>query len=150
MVNYWLCITNLDNWQVIKKMSIWGVSERHKGQLSKAEIGDILLFYTVSEVIENVQHGSAIVGIYKVASEPYYDIDQIFSGIGSWTLGEKFPYRIKVEPIEIFEKPLPFKPLVDKLEFITNVKRWSLHIKGRAMRKIPKKDFETIKKSAQQ
>ncbi len=34
-MTYWLCITNEDNWKVIKDKKIWGVSERHKNTIDK-------------------------------------------------------------------------------------------------------------------
>jgi len=43
-----------------------------------------------------------------------------------------------------FDKPIEFKPLIPKLRFITNKKRWSGHLMGKAMREIPEEDFKLI------
>lgn len=142
-MNYWLCILNRANWEVVKKNNIWGVSERHKNQINSTKIGDVLVFYAISEIVNKERKESEITGIYGVASEPYKDSKKIFSSIGR-SFGEIFPYRINIKPIKIFEKPIPFKPLVGKIKFITNKKVWSSHLLGRAMRIIPKEDYEII------
>ncbi len=48
---YWLCITNEENWQIIKKNNIWGVAERHKNTISKVKKGDRCLIYVKQEKI---------------------------------------------------------------------------------------------------
>ena len=57
---------------------------------------------------------------------------------------ETFPLRIKVKQVQIFKNPVEFKPLIPKLKFITNKKKWSGHLMGKAMRTIPQEDFELI------
>ena len=144
--NYWLCILNRKNFEIVKEKNIWGVSKRHKNQIYKTKVGDILVFYVIGEIINNEKVGSEIVGIYKVVSEPYKDTTRIFSSVGTRNFGEIFPYRIKIAPVKIPKKPISFKKLVPELKFITNKKRWSLHLLGGAMRVIPKEDYETILK----
>ena len=53
--------------------------------------------------------------------------------------------RIKLTPVKIFTKSVAFKPLIPKLSFITNKKKWAGHLMGRAMRTIPEEDFELIR-----
>ena len=57
---------------------------------------------------------------------------------------ETFPLRIKLKPVEIFDKPVEFKPLIPKLKFITNKQKWSGHLMGKAMRVIPEEDYRLI------
>ena len=47
---YWLCITNRENWEIIEKHNIWGVSERHKNTIMKVKKGDKLVFYVKQEL----------------------------------------------------------------------------------------------------
>ena len=61
---------------------------------------------------------------------------------------ETFPLRIRLKPAKIFDKPAEFKPLIPKLKFITNRKRWSGHLMGKAMREIPEEDYRLIVNSA--
>jgi predicted RNA-binding protein len=61
---------------------------------------------------------------------------------------EVFPYRVKLKPVKIFDEPLDFKTLIPKLEFITNKKQWTGHLRT-AMRTIPEEDYEYIMKAAE-
>ena len=132
---YWLCITNRENWEIIKKQHVWGVSERHKNTIMKVKKGDKLVFYVKQEVQGKEKYPSMIVGIYEVASEPYRDETEIFKG-------GTYPWRINIKPIKLGQ--LEFKPLVLKLKFIKNKEVWSGHLVGKAMREIPKEDYELI------
>ena len=73
-------------------------------------------------------------------SNVYRDGKRIFKSKS----GETFPNRIRVKPIRVPDKPLEFKPLIDKMEFIKNKKKWNTHLFGRAMREIPEKDYRSI------
>lgn len=86
---------------------------------------------------------SRITGVFEAASAVYTDKTRIFKtpkGMGN----ETFPLRIKLKPVDIFKEPVEFKPLIQNLKFITNKRRWSGHLMGKAMRIIPKDDFEVI------
>lgn len=143
---YWLCITNEDNWEVIRQKNIWGVPERHRNTISKVKPGDKLLIYLKQEKIGEEIKPSRIVAVYEAASEPFKDSTRIFKspkGMGN----ETFPLRIKLKPVKIFPKPVEFKPLIPKLRFITNKRKWSGHLMGKAMREIPEEDFKLIMSS---
>jgi predicted RNA-binding protein len=140
---YWLCITNEANWKVIREKNVWGVPERHKNTIAKVKPGDKLVIYVKQKKVGEEVRPSRIMGVYEVVSEPFKDSTRIFKtprSIGS----ESFPWRVKIKPIKIFDKPIEFRPLVSKLKFITNKRKWSGHLKGKAMREIPKEDFELI------
>lgn len=140
---YWLCITNEDNWKVIKEKNVWGVPERHKNTIAKVKPGDKLLIYVKQENIDGEVKPSRIVAVYEAASEVYRDSSRIFKtpqGMGN----ETFPLRIKLKPVKIFDEPVEFKPLISKLNFITNKQKWSGHLMGKAMREIPEEDFKLI------
>ncbi len=140
---YWLCITTEENWRVIREKNIWGVPERHKNTIAKVKPGDKLLIYIKQERIKNVVKEPRIVAIYEVVSEAFKDSTRIFKtpkGMGN----ETFPWRIRIKPVKIFEKPIEFKPLIPKLKFITNKKKWSGHLMGKAMREIPEEDYKLI------
>lgn len=55
---------------------------------------------------------------------------------------ETYPLRVKVKPVKLGE--VDFKLLIPKLKFITNKKRWSGHLMGKAMREIPEEDYKLI------
>ena len=141
---YWLCITNEENWKVIKERSIWGVPERHKNVIARVKPGDKLLIYvkqkkTKDEVIE-----PRIVAVYEAKSKSFKDLKKVFSSKGMRYSNEVFPWRIKLKPVKIFDKPVEFKPLIPKLKFIKNKQKWAGHLMGKAMRELPKEDFRLI------
>jgi predicted RNA-binding protein len=136
-MRYWLCVTNQENWEVIKEKNIWGVEERHRNTISKVRPGDKLLVYMMTTKKENETLPPRIVAAYEVVSEMFTDSSRIFKG-------KLYPLRIGLRLIAVFSKPLDFRELVSKLSFIKNKRMWVGHIRGKAMREIPKEDFETV------
>ncbi|MDK2795253.1 MAG: hypothetical protein PWQ58_452 [Archaeoglobaceae archaeon] len=142
-MGYWLCITTEENWKVIKEKNVFGVPERHKNTIAKVKPGDKLLIYLKQENIGDEVKPSRIVAVYEAASEAFKDSLRIFKtpkGMGN----KSFPFRINLKPVKIFEKPVEFKPLIPKLKFIKNKKKWTGHLMGKAIREIPEEDFKLI------
>ena len=140
---YWLCVTTEANWNVVKEKNVWGVGERFKSAIQKVKPGDKLIFYVMQTKKNKDVIPSRITGIFEAISEPYKDSTKIFKPYGT---EQTFPYRVKLKPIKIFEKPITFKELVPKLSFIKNKQRWSGALR-RAMVEIPEKDYKTLTES---
>jgi len=136
MVNYWLCVTNTENWEIIQKRKIWGVPERSSRQIEKVKPGDYVVFYVMPQ---------RVAGIMKATSEAFRSDDRIFSWKGP-SGNETFPHRIKLELVTVPKQPLLFKELIPKLNFIENKEMWTGHLR-RAMRSIPKEDYVLIFKA---
>ena len=144
-MRYWLCITNDENWEVVREKRIWGVSERHRRQISEVKPGDALVFY-VKQKLGKEAHPPLIAGIFTADSEPFEDDSEVFVPIA----GEKFPYRVRLKEKLVPKKPIEFKPLIPELKFITNKDKWSGHLMGKAMREIPEEDYERILKAVKE
>ena len=140
---YWLCVTTEANWNVVKEKNVWGVGERFKSAIQRVKPGDKLIFYVMQTRKNKDVIPSRITGIFEAISEPYKDSTKIFKPYGT---EQTFPYRVKLKPIKIFEKPITFKELVPKLSFIKNKQRWSGALR-RAMVEIPEKDYKTLTES---
>lgn len=138
-MTYWLCITNRANWKVIKEKNIWGVQKRNRNTIAKVKSGDKLVIYIKQEREDKEILEPKIVGIFEVVSEPYEDSTRIFK---AHVPNETYPLRVKIKPVKLGE--LEFKPLIPKLKFITNKKKWSGHLMGRAMRELPEEDYKLI------
>lgn len=135
-MNYWLCVTNEDNWNVVRKQKIWGVSEkRGRSQVESVKPGDYLVFYVTPKMIG---------GIFKAVSKSFESREKIFSW-AAFGKEEVFPYRVRVNPSIVTNKPLPFDKLVGKLGFTKGRKRWSIMLR-RAMFKISARDFDIIRR----
>lgn len=113
---------------------MWGVSERNRRSIERVKPEDLLVFYVMPKKIS---------GIFKATSEPFESREKVF-GWAEFGKEELFPYRVKLEPVIVPEKPLSFNQLLPKLNFITNKKMWSGYLR-RAMRTIPEEDYETIR-----
>jgi len=142
-MKYWLCITNQDNWEVIREKGIWGVSERHKSTIQKVKPGDKCLIYVVSSRLEKEIIPSKVVAAYDVSSELFDDRTEIFKSVRE---GESYPLRVKLKEVKIFPTPVEFKPMIQRLSFIKNKRKWTGHIQGKAMREIPAEDYELLLK----
>ena len=136
MVNYWLCVTNGENWRVVKERKLWGVSNRNRRLIERVKPGDLLVFYVMPKKIS---------GVFEAASEPFESDEKVFSW-GEFGREELFPYRVKLEPVSVPEEPISFEELISRLGFIVNKKRWTGYLR-RAMCIIPKEDYETIQSS---
>jgi len=143
-MTYWLCTTTEENWRVIREKNVLGVPERRKNTISKVKPSDKLAIYVMQDRVNNEIKEPRIVAVYEVVSELFKDSTRIFSSKGVRYSGETFPWRVKSKPIKIFDKPIEFKPLIPKLEFITNKKKWALYLIGKAMVEIPKEDYRPV------
>jgi predicted RNA-binding protein len=133
LVNYWLCITNEKNWEIIRKRNIWGVPKRSRGIIQKVKTGDLLIFYVAPK---------RVLGVFKAVSEPYVDEEAIFSSEG-FRDDERFSHRVRLEPVVLAKEYVDFSSLIPRLGFIVNKKRWSGYLR-RAMVQIPREDYDLL------
>lgn len=146
----WLCILNRTNFEIVKQNLIWGVSDHHMSELTRVKPGELCAFYLISENYGRERKDSAIGGIFEVASEPYKDTTTIFfpkKTTSKRASQEVYPHRIQLKILTIFDPEISFKQLIPELTFITNKKRYSGHVMGKAMREIPDRDMALIFKS---
>lgn len=135
-VGYWVCVTNKENWHIVRQEKIWGVSKRNQKLLEKAEIGDFLVFYVKPK---------KLAGIFKIISKPFESKKEIFSSTG---LVEKeiFPYRVKLEPMIIPNKFKDFEELIPRLRFIARKKTWPAYLR-KAMIRISKNSYDVMREA---
>jgi predicted RNA-binding protein len=144
---YWLYITNSDNWEITKERNLLGAAETKKNALARVNKGDRCLVYVKSETINRDIIGPKIVGEYEVVSEVFEDGTKVFVAPPNMQ-NESYRLRIMLEPVKVFASPIEFKPLIPKLFFLPNKKHWTGPIRGKAIVKIPKSDYDLIVASA--
>ncbi|MBN1166067.1 MAG: EVE domain-containing protein [Methanospirillaceae archaeon] len=137
----WIASGNRQNWEVAKKLNIWGVPKRSKGLHSRVKPNDIILMYVRSETRGDTVLPSAIMGEFTV-TELFMDTKPLFTAPPQMG-DEVFPYRFRLKPGKIFKEPVEIKPLIPTLGFVTNKIMWSGHFR-QAMREIPKDDYQKI------
>lgn len=144
----WIASTNRDNWGIIQKKNLWGVPKRNKNSIERSKTGDKILIFVRQEKVGDTILPSAITAAYEISSKPFEDEAQVFKKPPTMPGEEVFPYRINLKPVKIFKEELDFKTLIPNLEFITNKKQWTGHLRT-AMRTIPEEDYEYILKAAE-
>ncbi len=138
MPNYYVAVTNDDNWPVVRDKHIWGLPEGRENLIRRLKGGDYLFIYLMSSRKGDELLPPRLEGLFQVASEPYRDSKRIFKG-------RLYPNRVKLKPVLIPKKPAEFKPLVPKLAFIKNKQFWAAHLRS-GLAKVPKQDFELMRK----
>ena len=126
---YWLCISDLINWEVIKENKIYGVIPLHKKFLDLIKPGDKVIIYVVPKKIG---------GFFKVVDRKLRE-DLIFKG------GE-FPFRVKLK-----KEYVPKYFLELNVKIINNMKlfdncSWGPRLMGRSIINIVKQDYDYLLK----
>jgi len=143
-MNHWIYVTTSNNWKVTKKQNLLGVPERNKNTIARLRKGDRCVVYVKQERGSEQVSGATIVGAYEIASEVFHDPTKVFSTPPGMSEKETFSLRMQMKPLTIFEKPIEFKPLVEKLAFITSKKNYGPHFMGRALIPIGESDYKLI------
>jgi predicted RNA-binding protein len=133
LLNYWICVTDETNWNIIKKLKLWGVPKRNRVLAERVKIGDILVFYVKPK---------QVVCVAQVVSETFESNTKIFKSTG-YSQKENFPTRVKIKMLIMPRNVVSFEDLVSKLGFIKVKEKWPAYLR-RAMRTIPKTDYEVI------
>jgi predicted RNA-binding protein len=134
-MNYWLFITNPENWKVTKEKKVVGYAERYKNSLSRIHKGDKSLIYVTKESLIN--------GEYEIDSDVYYDKNSIFHAALTAPT-EVFPLRFKLKLKTSSPLQTEFRPLIPKVSFIKNKQKWAGTFQGNSCLKIPEKDYRII------
>jgi len=143
-MNFWIYVTTSDNWKITKKQLLLAVPERNKNAIARLRKGDRCLIYVKQERVAGEVIGAQIMGEYEIASEVFNDSKRVFTTPHGLSEKEKFSLRTKLKPITVFENPIVFKPLVEKLTFITHKKNYGTHLIGRALIPIGEGDYKLI------
>ena len=136
MVNYWLCVTTKENWEIVKNKNVWGVSEKNRSLLEKTQVGDCLLFY-----IKTNQLG----GIFRIVSAPFRSEEDFFVSTGESR--EAFPYCVRLETLVLPSEAKNFQEIVSRLRFVGgNKDAWRSMIR-KAMQRVSSFSYEDFRKA---
>ncbi|WAI01367.1 EVE domain-containing protein [Methanogenium organophilum] len=144
----WIASTNRNNWEIIKNKNLWGVPKRNKNSIERSKPGDKILIFVRQEKVGDAILPSAITTAFEISSKPFEDETEVFKKPVTMLGEEVFPYRVKLKLIKIFKEEFDFKTLISNLEFITNKKQWTGHLRT-AMRTILEEDYEYMLKAAE-
>lgn len=106
-MRHWFCITAPANWEIVKKYAVWGVEDRYEITMKRLTQDDLFVFYVTNPA-------KAIAGIYKVASQWFFDEKPL-----GWN--KLYPHRVKIHPLVVPSAPIPVdEKLIEELLFITD------------------------------
>jgi len=131
----WIVSVQRHNWAKVNQCGVMGFNERWRKSVTKISAGDILFFYVAGD--------KEIAGIYEVTSPMYEDTTPLWDDA-------VYPLRIKIRPLpieikkEAISKITVSRPLIDRLNFITNKEFWTLHFKSNVPRLLSPDDAATL------
>ena len=144
MANYWLLITHLANFEVMKAKNIAAMKAKRKSFAERVEAGDKVVFYLTKI--------GKFGGVAEFTSKVRKDWSEIFPvarpSFAKASEGDAHPWRFDVK----FEAKLKSDEYVsaeqfkDKLKYLKKwpEKYWKLGFQGN-VHEIPKEDYETLK-----
>lgn len=123
--NFWIFVIKNTDEEFEKRMKekSWPIYS-YTVNRKRIRPGDKIAFYKAGE------GNKIILGISETSSE----IKAQEGGID---------FTVSLRNIDVWNKPILMKPLVDKLDFIDNKDQWGRYMQGGVV-SISKKDFETI------
>jgi predicted RNA-binding protein len=134
MPSNWLASITPENWEVLKRLNVWGL----QAMVEKVAVGDRIVFYVTRT------QPPAFMGIYEIKSPWKKANDPIWAD--EKEAGEViYSYRTEIKPLKTGTAHV--KELRDRLEFITNKKNYQVYLIGspaNMRRPISDKDFEVI------
>jgi len=133
MVNYWLTLTDEENWNIIKENNIYAVKSEEL--LKQFSVGDLLVMYLIPKQI------SGIFEIKKLKTSKQIKFNS-----------KEYSYFIDITPLKILSSPFEVsrkgnRSFIDNISIFKNSSRWGTILMGRSVIKLIKEDYEYIKKS---
>ena len=135
-MNYWICIINKENWNIISSNLIWGAKLSQK-KIEQIEPVDKIIFHL---------KGGIFKGIFQSDSKMFESYEKLFKPHPSWNKNEIFPLRIRIKSVTSSTLETNLIEILEKLSFIKKKKNWAAYF-FRTMIKINKEDYLVIKNS---
>ena len=127
--NYWLTITNMENWEIIKDKLIYAFNENNKRFFDELKTGDLIVMYVIPKKIG---------GLFEVTSKKSNEETNL--------IGDKYLHRINLKKILIPNSELDVNyKIVQNISIFKNSIRWGTILFGRSIKKITDKDYNYIK-----
>jgi predicted RNA-binding protein len=129
-MNYWICVTDEENWRVIRDKRVWGVPEGRRRLIEGVTPGDLLVIYVKPKRIG---------GVYKAVSKPYESREEIFRRAE----GEVYPYRVDLAPYRVPMNPVEAGEIMKNLSISPKGRYWTAPLR-RGMARLSEEDYGMI------
>ena len=131
-MKYWINIISKDHVMVGKEGGFVQAGHGKEASVKKLQPDDIMIFYSPKTSLQNGKPVQAFTAIAEIKEQDVYQV----------VINDDFqPYR-KNAKYE-YCKEVSIRPLIEKLEFITNKKHWGLRFRL-GLFEINQHDFELI------
>lgn len=124
----WLLITSHHYWDRLRSLGEWAFPDKALSKVKDVQPGDQAIVYLTQDGGE-----SSIGGLIRFTGPIRKIQPKDF-------FGTMYPHRMPIEVVKQPVSPVPIRPLVEKLDFITNKQNWGLHFQGHPVRRLPEKD----------
>lgn len=130
---YWLLITSRGYWAQLQKHGFWSFAGSKK--LDEVKVGDIGVVYLTAD---GGRYESAIGGVLQFTGTPK-TIERTNTPFDAL-----YPSRMSMNVERIFDPPILFKPLVERVSFISNTKNYGASLQGQAIKPITLHDYQIL------
>lgn len=129
MVNYWLTLTNEDNWIIIKEKDVYAFNDANKKFFDELRIGDFLVMYVIRKKFS---------GIFKIVSKK---VDKKID-----FKGDRYVHQIKLKEEIVPKDPINAnEKIISNISIFRNSIHWGTVLFGKSIKKITKDDYEFLK-----
>ena len=131
--HYWLLITSRGYWAQLQKHGFWSFAGSTK--LDRVKVGDIGVVYLTAD---GGRYDSAIGGVIQFTGTQtkMQKTNTFFDAL--------YPSRMSMNVERIFDPPILFKPLVERVSFISNTKNHGASLQGQPIKPITLDDYEIL------
>ncbi len=129
---YWIGVASLDHVAKGQEEGFCQLCHGKSYPLKRMKKDDWIIYYSPKKVFKEKQPHQKFTAIGRVVSDEFYQFEMSPSFI---------PFRKDI--VFISAKEVDIRPLIDKLDFITDKKRWGYKFRFGHF-EISKKDFELI------
>lgn len=137
--NYWLLFASRSTWKHLQSKGEWAFEvkvPRKAKELAENDIGVVYLRH-------DLDGDSALGGLVKFSGK-------LYRTRGRDLFDQMFPFRISITVKNVSDPPIDFRPLIDRIAFITNKSNWGSHLQGRAMQKLDESDYILFRDAIQE
>lgn len=128
-VKYWLCMTDMPNWNIIKEKNVYGVTDQHKKWIDKLKVKDKVVMHVIRKKIG---------GLFEVRNKAVTEKINFE--------GDEHPNIIKLKKLLIPNEFLDLNvEIIRNLELFKNKVSWGPTLMGRSIIEISKEDYGYIK-----
>ena len=130
---YWLLITSRGYWAHLQKCGFWCFDGSKK--LDKVKARDVGVIYLTSD---SGRYESAIGGVIEFTETPVNaeKTNTIFDAL--------YPLRMSMRVVKIFDPPIPFRPFVGQVSFVSNASNFGVSLQGQPIKPIAFDDYRIL------